>query len=102
MSDEISPKSRVGADLKTTLVMVGTLLAAAFMAGQTYYALTQKISQLDLRMSEVVTRTDLIRAQDDMGKKLAARLGGVVVECPKHVTKGEAVARCKIIMPTDP
>lgn len=96
----ISPETRVGADLRTIIVVVGSLLVAGFAAGMGYFQLTSQVKVLDERMANLPTKLDLVNERSEAMRLMRARFKSAVVRCPKQVPRGETTAVCEIVLQT--
>lgn len=96
----IAPETRVGADLKTIIVVVGALVTGGFAAGMGYFQLTTQVKVLDERLSQLPTKLDIVNERAEALKVMRSRFKSAVVRCPKQVPRGEVTATCEIVLQT--
>lgn len=96
----IDPQTKIGADLRTIIVVVGALLAAGFAGGMGYFRLTTQVEVLGERVSQLPTKLDLVNERAESMKVMRARFKAATVRCPKQVPRGDTVVTCEIILQT--
>jgi hypothetical protein len=96
----LDESSRVSLRLWQLLALAGTLVTATITGWRVYDGIQQNISGLRADVSAL--RADVnnpARLNDAARAAVRRELSTVIVECPKRIVKGEAVARCTVVMP---
>jgi len=102
MASHLDPqRTHVRLDLVRAFAVIGGVVVGVWIVAQGYFTMTERLRQLEERLTTVLTKTDLASLRDDALKATRARLKAAAVRCPRVVARGDGTALCELVWPPE-